>query len=156
MLSLGPISPQFAFAVPSTTLLSRVLSLGSNVDVIGLSKASSNNRPLLIAWRCSFQDSGTLSSSACGSNSTFWLDFRVTSPVLSSQKSFSVTRTCLLWLAVWWARPLQVCFPVLSLHSLILLKHKGKCVLQQHQQQQASTHARMHARFRVPDLLLTM
>lgn len=40
--------------------LSRVLSPGSNVDVIGLSKASSNNRPLLIAWRCSFQDSGGL------------------------------------------------------------------------------------------------
>lgn len=85
------------------------------------------------------------SSCACDWNSTFWLDFRVTSPVLSSQKSFSVTRTCLLWLAVWWARPLQVCFPVLSLHSLILLKLKGKCVLQQHHQQQASKQASMHS-----------
>lgn len=53
--------------------------------------------------------------------------------VLSSQKSFSVTRTVCFGLQSDGHALLQVCFLVLSLHSFILLKPKNKCALQQQQ-----------------------
>lgn len=107
---------------------SKVLSLDSNVGMISLSKASSNNWPLPGALRGSSQDS---QSSVL--HFLVLLQTHFSSSLLP--EVFLSYKDCLLWLAVWWARPLQVCFPVLRLHSLILLKPKGKYVLQQ----QAST-----------------